>query len=243
MNPRQRRGAVLMILAALGAVAVFAAVYSYVEQIGRQVGPMTTVYRFTDDVKPFSDVTSAVLERVEVPKKWVPAAAVTDFDETQGLVTKDAVVKGSVLQRGMLQPPPELKPGERELAILIDAETGVAGKVRAGDLVDIYATFGDSQRGQESRILVQNARVLDIGQLQRAEPDADKSLDFAPKQVVPVTFALSVKDSLSLAYAESFADKVRLARVAPGTRSDVPAADSVLRDDDVLPPTKKGGGK
>ncbi len=224
-----------MLLAAVGAVAVFAAVFSYVDQISKQVGPMATVYQFTADVAPYGAVDAQVLRPVEIPRKWLPAAALTSFDDGQGLVTKEAVVKGSVLQEGMLQAPPELKPGERELAILIDAETGVAGKVNAGDLVDIYATFGERDSGNESRILVQNARVLDIGELRAGQPDSNSAASFEPQQVVPVTFALTVRDSLSLAYAESFATKVRLARVAPGTRSDVPARDSVLRSEQVLP--------
>ena len=42
----------------------------------------------------------------------------------------------------------ELAPGQREVAILVDAETGVAGKIGPDSIVDVIATYaGDSQHG------------------------------------------------------------------------------------------------
>ena len=67
----------------------------------------------------------------------------------------------------MLGPPPELATGEREIAILVDAETGVAGKINPGAMVDIVATFaGNDQTGRkaESEIVVPGARIIDVGQ-------------------------------------------------------------------------------
>ena len=67
----------------------------------------------------------------------------------------------------MLGSPPELATGEREIAILVDAETGVAGKISPGSIVDIVATFaGDEQQGikAESNVVVPGARIIDVGQ-------------------------------------------------------------------------------
>ena len=47
----------------------------------------------------------------------------------------------------MLIAPPQLAPGQRELAILVDAETGVAGKIGPDSIVDVIATYpgGDTK--------------------------------------------------------------------------------------------------
>jgi pilus assembly protein CpaB len=222
----------LMAVAVVGAIAVFAVVVGYVQSVGRQVGPMVTAYRFTKDVPRLQAITAGSLEEIKIPAKWLPDAAIQSFDTTRGLVAVSDIRQGSILQQGMGGPPPELKPGQREIAILINAETGVAGRIRAGDLVDIYATFADSTtKDAQARVIVANARVLVIGALQRVEaaPDPNAATTrFQQNEVVPVTFALSVADSLKVTFAESFATKVRLALIAPGTRSDAnPETDSL----------------
>ena len=49
----------------------------------------------------------------------------------------------------MLAAPPEINDGEREVAILVDASTGVAGKIEPGADVDVIASYaaesGDSR--------------------------------------------------------------------------------------------------
>lgn len=233
MNSRQRRGVLLMAVAALGAVAVFFTVLSYVSGVSRQVGPQVTSFQFARDMPRYTAVSRADLVEVKVPQRWMSSATVRSFDPTRGLVTTSDVKKGSTLQDGMVGPPPELKPGQRELAILIDAETGVAGKIHSGDLVDIYATFTD-QKDAQARVLVSNARVLAIGQLQQAASTGTGGQRFTESQVVPVTFALGVEDSLKLTYAESFATRVRLALVAPGTTSPVDPNAAILRQQQLL---------
>jgi len=149
---------------------------------------------------------------------------ITDPQDLTGKVAATDLAQGSYLQKGMLIDVPTLLPGQREIAILIDAETGVAGKVHAGMLVDIYATYQEQQlRNQRDcavRVISQ-ARVIQVGQTQ----DAQRSNQAPTRQAgndatksVPITFALSSQDSLKLTYAESFATKVRLALI--GSRTD-----------------------
>ena len=243
MNPRQRRGILLMALAAIGAVAVFFLVLNYVQGVGSQVGPMTTAYRFTKPVKQLDVITSDVLEQVQVPIRWLPDAAIQSFDTSRGLVAAQPVAAGSLLQKGMAQAPPELKPGQREIAIMINAETGVAGKVEPNDLVDIYATFVDSRNGANgdfrSGVIVANAKVLAIGQLQQVDaPQKDKNgtTQFQQNQVVPVTFAVGLKDSLLIGAAADLATSVRLVLIPPGTTSNADPAKDLVRLQDFFGP-------
>ncbi len=239
MNPRQRRGVLLMSVAVLGAVAVFVLILNYVTGVGRQVGPMTTSYRFTKAITELTPITADDIEEVSLPTKWLSSAAIQSFDTTRGLVATADIPAGALLQQGMAGPPPELQPGQFEIAIMIDAETGVAGKISPGDLVDIYGTFSSqassAQAQTQARVVVANAPVLAIGALQRVDStEKDGSAQFEQNEVVPVTFALSRNESLKVAYAESFATKLRLALVAPGTRSKAPTAADVLNQKNVF---------
>lgn len=103
---------------------------------------------------------------------------------------------------------------------MIDAATGVAGKITPGDLVNIFATFDDEGEGRgqvaESRIIVPNAKVIDVGRLTALEPKGDDR-NAAATQAVPITFALNTQDAQRVAFAESFAVHVRLALIAKGS--------------------------
>jgi pilus assembly protein CpaB len=223
VNPRQRRGMLLLIIAAIGGLAVFGLVASYVSSVRTEVGPRVPVLRLRGDVEAFRPVTARMVDQVEVPRRWLPDTAVQAVEDLQGMVAGADLRRGSYLQADMLVPPPALEPGQREIAILVDAETGVAGKVERGSYVDIFATFqstAGSRTRSSSKVIVRSARVLDVGSLERVSTPSLGGL-ITPNQVVPVTFALSIKDSLVLTYAESFATKVRLALIGSGDTVDI----------------------
>ena len=133
---------------------------------------------------------------------------------------------GSLLQSDMIVDQPALQPGQQEVAIMIDAATGVAGKITAGASVNVYATFEGQREGapDQSKIIVTNARVIDVGDLKVLKPDADDRTR-QETDAVPITFALTTLDAQRITYAESFAKEVRLALVAPGTGTTVPERD------------------
>jgi pilus assembly protein CpaB len=109
---------------------------------------------------------------------------------------------------------------------MIDAATGVAGKITPGSTVNVYATFEGRREGDpaQSKIIVTNAKVLDVGRLTALKPDEDDPGREAT-DAVPITFALSTIDAQRITYAESFAQRVRLALVAPGGDTTVPEQD------------------
>ena len=223
MNPRQRRGVLLLLVTLLGAALTFVGVATYVSSVSSQVGPMTQVLRLTTDVEALHAVTEADVEVVEVPERWAPANTVSSYGQVEGLVAASAYAAGSVLQTGMLTDPPGLTNGAREVAIMVDAETGVAGRIQPGDYVDIIATIEDEETGaRTAQIIVQNALIIDVGVATTVE-DENASGAFTETQAVPVTFALSTADSLRISYAESFAVKLRLA--LRGTGDDAPLTD------------------
>ncbi|MQY35091.1 hypothetical protein SRB17_30630 [Streptomyces sp. RB17] len=223
MNSRQRRGVILLILSVLCALGAFAGVLSVVRNVNSKVGPEVTAYRVRSDVKPYTTLDAGQFEKIEMPRRWLSGNAVTDLRQIQGKIAVTTLRRGSLLQTDMIVDQPALQPGQQEVAIMIDAATGVAGKITPGSHVNVYATFAGKKEGDpdQSKIIVTDARVLDVGQITALDPDQSKNQQ-QPSEAVPITFALSTLDAQRITYAESFAQRVRLALVAPGSETSVP---------------------
>ncbi|WP_128433417.1 Flp pilus assembly protein CpaB [Streptomyces cyaneus] len=226
MNSRQRRGVILLLLSVVCALGAFAGVLSVINDVKSKVGPEVTAYRVKANVAPYTQLSAGQFEKTEMPERWLSENAVTDLREIQGKIAVTTLQKGSLLQSDMIVDQPALKSGEQEIAIMIDAATGVAGKITPGSTVNVYATFQGQRDGDpdQSKLIVENARVIDVGEPITLKPDADDR-DREPTDAFPITFALQTIDAQRITYAESFADEVRLALVAPGTGSDVDATD------------------
>ncbi|MGW6565498.1 Flp pilus assembly protein CpaB [Streptomyces sp. NPDC054975] len=217
MNSRQRRGVILLLLSVLCALGAFAGVLSVIDDVNSKVGPEVTAYRVKEKVAPYTPLQERQFEAISMPKRWLSNTAVTDLDQISGKIAVTTLEAGSLLQSDMIVKRPALQPGQQEIAIMIDAATGVAGKITAGATVNIYATFAGEKGGKaaQSKVIVSNARVLDVGKLTPISDTTDRRN--GPTEAVPITFALSTLDTQRVAYAESFAEHVRLALVAPGS--------------------------
>ncbi|MGW0787077.1 Flp pilus assembly protein CpaB [Streptomyces sp. NPDC002911] len=225
MNSRQRRGVILLLLSVLCAFGAFAGVLSVISDVNAKVGPEVDAYRLKTNVAPYTALSAGQFEKVAMPKRWLSDNAVTEIDEIDGKIAVTELQKGSLMQSDMMVKSPELKPGEQEIAIMIDAATGVAGKIRPNDKVNIYATFAGEKEGEvsQSKVIVSDAKVLDVGELTALEPRKDDRNQAS--EAVPITFALNTLDTQRVAYAESFAQHVRLALIAPGSDGTVRPGD------------------
>src|SRR3954466_15175065 len=224
MNPRQRRGILLLTLAALGLLGVFVLVAGYVADVRADVDPKVAVLALAKPAERDKAITDDMIKTIELPKRWAPRTAVQDRAALVGQVATADIPQESILQEGWTCSPPELATGQREIAILVDAETGVAGKISPGSIVDIVATYpGNDQRGvkAESDVVVPGARIIDVGQPELKGGNGVQEQAADPAQVVPVTFALEPKEALTVTYAESFAEEVRLALLRPGEASEL----------------------
>jgi pilus assembly protein CpaB len=240
LNPRQRRGVLLLVLAGVGAIVVFALVASYVSGVQKQVDPKTSVLVLNRDVPALQPIPTSALSRRQVPEKFVSRRALREPVAIGDRVPGAALPAGSQLEEGMFVEPPALRKGQQEVSILISADTGVAGKIRPGDRVDVNATFaGDRRSVPSARKVITNAQIVTIGTAQLQGPkafqptDGASSAQAASAQVVPVTFALSPRDVLKLTYAETNAAGIRLSLIRPDDPNLVkPSARSYT-----LPPT------
>jgi pilus assembly protein CpaB len=228
MNSRQRRGIIILLLSVLCAVGAFAGVLSVMSDVNSKVGPEVVAYELKADVAPYTPLRADQFRKTEMPKRWLSPNAVTDLSALSGKVAVTRLEKGSLLQDDMIVKRPELAPDEQEIAIMIDAATGVAGKITPGSLVNIFATFAaEGQNGKaQSRIIVPNAKVIDVGKLTALQPGSDSRDRNAMQEAVPITFALKTKDAQRVAYAESFAEHVRLALLAGGSTTTLGPGES-----------------
>ncbi|MEU8919125.1 Flp pilus assembly protein CpaB [Streptomyces nigrescens] len=227
MNSRQRRGVILLLLSVLCAVGAFVGVLSVIKNVESKVGPEKTAYRLKTDVAAYKELDPGQFERVTMPQRWLPPTAVTDLDQVSGKIAVTPLKKGSLLQDDMIVERPALKAGQQEIAIMIDAATGVAGKINPGARVNIYATF-EGKRPEDkpvSKVIVAGAQVIDVGKLtplEAKDPGDTTTNSRQAGEAVPITFALNTQDAQRVAYAESFASHVRLALLAPGNETTIP---------------------
>lgn len=235
MNSRQRRGTILVLLSVLCALGAFVGVLSVIDDVESKVGAETVAYELKGDIAAYEPLRPDQFARTKIPERWLPATAVTSLRELEGKIAITPLRKGSLLQRDMVVDRPELKAGQQEIAIMIDASTGVAGKIRPGSTVNIYATFEGNTDGEKSvsKVIVAGAQVIDVGELTPLKRTGDNDPRRDEGEAVPITFALDTADAQRVAYAESFASHVRLALLAPGSSGEVAPDDrSYTLDED-----------
>lgn len=205
MNPRQRQGLLLLVIAAIGLLAVFALIASYVSDVSKQVGPMSTVLQLRGRLPAYQPLTADNLAEVSVPHKWVSPTDVTNPGEVLGLVSQIDLPAGTRLQQQMLSQGPQLLPGQSAFPLIVDADTGVANQVQKGSLVDVIALFGANNQGSKpsARQILTAIKVLSVGT--SGNQDA-------------VLLALSPQQVLQLGYAKQFAAKVTLSLISSSTK-------------------------
>ena len=209
MNPRQRRGLVLIFISVLVAAATFVTVMRYVASVNSQVGVRVTVYRAIGSIDAYPPLTAQNLAPVEVPKRWVSDSAVVNLDELVGRRVGFKLNDGTTVSSDMLIPSSSLNRDEREVAINVNSVTGVAGRVRPGDRVDVYAVFGDVPGLPKTvKVLARDIRVVSIAGEQTVVQQGAQGTNEA--SVVPVTLAVIPTDAMSITYAANFATEVRL---------------------------------
>ena len=220
MNPRQRRGLLLLVLSGLGLLAVFVLIASYVADVRTEVDPKIKLLALSKPVKAFESIPDDAVTEITMPRALGAGdRAAQPLRSSSARVAGTDLTKDSLLQADMLIAPPELAPGQREVAILVDAETGVAGKIGPGSVVDIVAPSRATRSAASSRGRPSSspaARVIEVGQAQLKGGRGVQQAESDPTQVVPVTFALTPKEQLRVTEAESFAQEVRLALRRPG---------------------------
>jgi pilus assembly protein CpaB len=208
-----------MVLAVLVAMSVFVILTNYVRGVTSQVGPLTTVYQATAPIEAYTPLSETNLEPVQVPERWTSPASRLELPELDGRRVGFRIEAGTTVSSDMLIPPSDLSSTEREVAINVDPVTGLAGRVRPGDRVDIYSVFADVEGlPAQVRVLVRDVRVVSIGGRQTVVESTDQGIE--QNDVVPVTLALEPSDSLAVTFANAFSQETRLVALPTDVGTD-----------------------
>lgn len=207
MNPRQRQGLLLVMIAAAGLLGVFLLIANYVANVSKQVGPKTQILVLIKTLPAYQPVTAADLGEITVPAKWAPTNALTQPSEAIGLISNTQLQSGTDLQATMLTQQPTVQPPNQEAAFTIDAETGVAGQIEPNSLVDVVAVYGSgggTGKGYAA-FVARDIRVVNVGQLTGSSGSA------------PITLSVTPQQALAISYAQTAASKVRFVLDAQGS--------------------------
>jgi pilus assembly protein CpaB len=198
-----------------------------IQDVESKVGPEVTAYEVAEKIAPYQPLREDQFREIQLPERYLPDSAITDLDGLADKVAVGPLAVGSLLQSDMVSDRPELTEGQQEIAIMIDASTGVAGKIYPGATINMYGAYTFEDRGEESdgervevvRLMVNNATVIDVGDLTEIEDDRERV------EAVPITFALDNLDAQRVTFAEAFAEQIRLALVAPGDDDEIPESE------------------
>jgi Flp pilus assembly protein CpaB len=134
------------------------------------------------------------LTRVDLtltPMRLPSAVGFTSIDAVLGATVVGPVGRGEVLQSSSLLDTGS-RPGDRQLSVPIESARAVGGELRAGDRVDVAATFGTGSDAY-TVFVVRGAQIL-------ARNDGSGSLGARQDEVIVLALP-SATDALAVAHA------------------------------------------
>lgn len=163
------------------------------------------------------------LTTVQVPLAAMPAGTFTTLDQLPGRIAITKISAREPILASRLAPvgasgglSAMIPGGYRAMTVRVDDETGIAGFLVPGTLVDILAVISanDSKQGPISKIVLQNIKVLANGQNLDQPKDEREATS-----VKTITLQVTPDQSEKLALASS-EGKLRLALRNSGDRID-----------------------
>lgn len=138
------------------------------------------------------------LRIAKMPSSMVPSGAYTDPAELEGTVASGTIFPDEIILKGKVVAfgggsalSAVIEPNKRAVTVRVNDVIGVAGFLMPGNRVDVVAATPNGNRKYESRILLENIKVLAVDQT--ASPEKDK-----PVIVRAVTLELSPEEAEEL---------------------------------------------
>jgi len=173
----------------------------------RSTPAMVSVVVAGQDIAFGTTIEAHKLTTIQWPAEAVPAGVYTDFavliprGGEEPRRAKRALVKGEILLAAKVSDFGEkvtigqtLRPGNRAMAINVNATTSVGGFVTPGDFVDVVLTSRDN-RGLKATTILQNIRIIGVDQ------QADE-LNEQARVARTVTVEVTPRQSQKLALAQ-----------------------------------------
>ncbi len=204
LRRRWPTGAKILLLAgvACGALA-FVSMRGYaanLEATRPDVGPLVSVVMAARDLERGTTLDPSMLEAGEVPAAFVPPGAMETPSDADGRVLAAGVAAGEVLTASRVASPAAgpvaavVPPGFRAVVVPAGIPSGI---VRAGDRVDLLATFGGGR--PYTQAVVTAAEVL------RVLSSGDAVAGVTSSAGVQLVLLVGPEDAERIAYAKTFA--------------------------------------
>lgn len=165
--------------------------------IGRSIleGAKTTVevWAAAEDLRGDAPLAAADLVRAEVKlPEDVAAAYAPATEDVTGAILVRPLVAGELVPNAWLSSGPAAEAG-RSMTIPVTPEHAVGGRLRAGDRVDVFATFDPGDVRARTSLLVRGVEVLDVVET--------GGLVVGEESVVGLTVAVTPAEAARLAFA------------------------------------------
>jgi Flp pilus assembly protein CpaB len=185
MNYRVKNIGIAVALAALAAILTSVYVVNYKRHVQNGENKIP-VYVAARDIPAGTSgaevVDQHMLKKVTVPKKAIVAGAISSPDQLSQYIATQDVYQGEQVSTRRFAPPKEqgiraqIKGTQRAYQVEGDQHELMAGTLKAGDHVDVVATWGIKNPGQNSEDAIVSRVVLrDLLVLTPAEANAGSS--------------------------------------------------------------------
>ena len=194
----------------------------------------TAVLVAKQDIPKGSAIEAAMLETSIIPNKFMQPNAATSLDRVAGMVTVANISKGEQITLSKLANLQQkagggnlagVTPvGKRAITVSVDTISSVAGMIKPGDYVDVFAMVPvpvqNAEGKQENQVAVlplfQNVLVLAVGQ---DTGDTTQTSRYSKKEEGPsgsglITLALGPQESSLMAFVQE-QGKIRLVLRSP----------------------------
>lgn len=215
----------LLAIAILLSLTTAILVYNYLKgATGPAAEGGTAVVIAKVDIPPKTKITPEMVSETKVPKEYIQPGAVSSLDKAVGVIVREHIVAGEQISERRLAREGKavgftgmIPRDKRALTVAVNEVTGVAGFVKAGDYVDILATFDAANVGDNvSALIIQNILVLaynrdaEIPASSAAAKEAGKEVSKETVKSATVTIAVSPDEAAKITLAEE-RGKIRLA--------------------------------
>ena len=172
MDKRKR----IIVSAAVGFISFLSLIaYLKVERARiLQEGDMVPVLIARKDIPIYTPLEENLLERIQVPKKYLQPGALDNYRDAVGQVVSAAIMQNEQILATKLVTygsevglSSKLAPGFRAVSISVNDVSGVAKLVNPNDFIDLLATFdfGDETQSQKyTYTLFENIQVIAVNQ-------------------------------------------------------------------------------
>lgn len=163
-------------------------------------------------------ITEQMVQTKDIPVEMIQPGTAMELSEVVGKVCRSELYPGEPIRTDRLyrdQDPSgelalQIPPGQRALTVQINEVSGLAGLLRPGDRVDVLVTFDQAaDKTSLSTLLLQNVRVLAVGQTTAGAPGNDKKISV---QTATLALAPELLPQLTLAAERG---SIRLALRSP----------------------------